>query len=326
MKRLKFGFLGCGRMARFHAQVVSHLGHDVYATLSGRESQNIKPFSRDFKVVREFTDQDNFFKEIHSGNLILDALVVCTPWDVTERLVKCALDTGLPVLAEKPVALSEGKALEIMSHVNRDNLLVGYNRRFYDYIPQLCEMIRSRPPYFVDILSAEPYGLAVNECGSKIAPYMPHFYTSHLIDLAGYLLGPLDFVKIQRLAESSQRSTTASLIARASGCVVNLSVLMDCAQNSYMKCYFDDYVVVLSPIETMCVYDGIERVTSKGKTQYIPCLQKTLYASDDFKPGIYLQMKFFIDAFIVKRSARLFSPEDIIRVTRLCDQLAKGAL
>lgn len=326
MSKLKFGFIGCGRMARFHAQVIRCLDHDIYATLSRRGSQNIEPFVNDFKVARGFTDQDNFFKEIHSGNLRLDALVLCTPWDVTEEVVNYALDTGLPVLAEKPVALSERKALDIMGHVNRDNLLVGFNRRFYDYMPHLSEMIRSKPPYFVDILSAEPYSLLVKEYGTGVSPFLPHFYTSHLIDLAGYLLGPLDIVRIQRLAELSQRSLTANLIARTSGCLVNLSVIMDCAQNSYVRCYFDDYVVVLNPIETMYICDGIERVVTNGKTQYITHFQKTIHTSDDFKPGIYLQMKYFINEFIVKRSVRSPNTEDIIRVTRLCDQLTKGEI
>ncbi len=321
---LKFGFIGCGRMAHFHAQVIRHLGHDIYATLSRRESRNIELFSHEFKVTRKFTDKNNFFEEIHSRRLILDALVVCTPWDVTEEIVMDALDTALPVLAEKPVALSERKALEIMEHENRDNLLVGFNRRFYDYVPGLCERIRRKSPYFVDILSAEPYALLVKEYGVRISPFMPHFYTSHLIDLAGYLLGSLDVVRIQKLAESSQRSLTANLMVRETGCLVNLSVIMDCAQNSYVKCYFDDCVAVLQPIETMRIYDGMERVITNGKTRYIPRSQKPMDTSEDFKPGIYLQMKHFIDNFVVRRSVCMSNTEDIVGVTRICDRLSKG--
>jgi len=313
-------------MARHHAQAVRQLGHDIVAVLAGPKSRGAASFARDFPAPRIFSDRAEFFRQLRSRELPLDALVLCTPWDVTENLALAALDAGLPLLAEKPLALSEAQARAIMGHPQRERLLVGYNRRFYDFIPELSRRIRTRAPYLVEILSAEPYTAIVAEHGVRIAPYLPHFYTAHLVDLAAHLLGPLECLSVRRLAEASGRSALATFRARASGCHVSLTVLMDCAQHSQLKLYFDDGVVVLNPVEKMTAYDGISKVTTDGKTSYQLDQRESVPTSDDLKPGILRQLQYFIDDFIVGSAPHPGAAAGIIDLTRLCDQLSRGEM
>ena len=107
---LRFGFIGCGNAARHHADVVKALGHQIYAVSARVSSPNIDSFGRDYSVSRKFSDWREML--VHGK---LDALLMATSWEQTELIAKDVIQAGVPVLIEKPLALSSVKVKEILS-------------------------------------------------------------------------------------------------------------------------------------------------------------------------------------------------------------------
>ena len=74
--------------------------------------------------------------------LDLDCIAIITPTKIALEIYRAALETKLPILIEKPVApIPELLAGKI--DLNRENTLVGYNRRFYGSIQELKNFLNN---------------------------------------------------------------------------------------------------------------------------------------------------------------------------------------
>ena len=127
---LSFAFIGCGNAARFHADVLSGLNHRIIAVSARKQSPHIVAFAKEYQVPYIY---DNWQKILAQEKP--DALIVAVSWDQTEKIIEDVIKSGIPCLIEKPIALSSKKLIEIISATEKfnQNVLVGYNRRFYDF-------------------------------------------------------------------------------------------------------------------------------------------------------------------------------------------------
>lgn len=78
------------------------------AALCGRNRERAAEMAQKHGIPRVFTD---YREMIEQGNL--DAVVVATPYDLHYPMTMDALDAGLHVLCEKPLALNAGQAREM---------------------------------------------------------------------------------------------------------------------------------------------------------------------------------------------------------------------
>lgn len=107
--RVRVGVVGTSA----HAETVhltnlaSHPGAQI-AAICGRNRERAEVRARKFDIPRVFTD---YREMIARGNL--DALVVATPDDLHYPITMEALDAGLHVLCEKPLALDATQAREM---------------------------------------------------------------------------------------------------------------------------------------------------------------------------------------------------------------------
>jgi predicted dehydrogenase len=76
----------------------------------------------------------------------LDAVILATPTDSHPALAVAALDAGLHVLCEKPIALRLDDADRMCDAARRAGrvLMVGHVVRFFPAYAEICELIRSR--------------------------------------------------------------------------------------------------------------------------------------------------------------------------------------
>ena len=323
---INLAFIGCGYMAKMHASVALAQGHKIKAVLSTKRSKKIDIFSKTFHIPFKYYNFEDFLGDINQKELDVDAIVVCTPWNVTETIINKVLNTQLPVLVEKPVCLSESSLIKVMNNSNSKRMLVGYNRKFYDYIPALVDHLKTNPPYLVEILSAEPFDYIVRQNGKEIIPYLPHFYTSHLIDTIIFTMGIIEPEVIFHLKEKSGQSILAFLRSVKANVPITLKITMDSPQNSYIKFFFNNKVILLSPLEVMTVYDRLDQITYNEKRIYKPNEQEKIETCYDFKPGLFNQMKHFTSSYVntVKESSQ--EQEELICLTRICDWLTKNKI
>ena len=87
-------------------------------------------------------DSISSFIEAHvQKKLDVDAILLATPWNVTETVILDVLSLAKPVLAEKPLTLSLARLEEIEKRGYAKNLLCCYNRCYFPFMPRLKQLV-----------------------------------------------------------------------------------------------------------------------------------------------------------------------------------------
>lgn len=122
---VRVGIVGLGNIGHYHANRILDLGHDVVA---GADI-NAKARAR-FAETYDAATYESYTQLFHDADL--DAVVVTTPNKFHEEVAIAALDTGLDVLLEKPLAHSLESARRIVdAAADSDGFcMVGFNNRF----------------------------------------------------------------------------------------------------------------------------------------------------------------------------------------------------
>jgi hypothetical protein len=319
LKTVKFALIGCGKIAQCHADVIKHLGHNIEVVVARPDSANIEGFVEKYSVGKKLYGVEGFLK--HRDELCIDCILVCTPWDVTEGVLRRLLPLGKPIMSEKPAVLSSAGLKHLKEKNELKNLFVAYNRRFYDFVPHLKKLIDIETCICADILSAEPCETIMKTQGAKVCKYMLYFYTSHIIDLMHYLFIEVDIKNVVSIGNRKKKSWVCELYSAKRKCPIQLKILMDCPQNSYFKIFFEEKVIEMCPFEKMVVYNKLERKGNKGRAIYTPGVETEWYTDDAFKPGFLQQMKYFIENFVYRKNSSLEHIKQLEKVTLFCDAL-----
>lgn len=122
---MRIGILGLGRIGAFHAETLS--GLDVVESLVVAD-----PFAEAAKTAAE-----RFGAEVaDSPEAVLaagvDGVVIAAATDAHPGLILAAVDAGVPVFCEKPVARTMAEGVAVLRAVEARDVPVqiGYNRRF----------------------------------------------------------------------------------------------------------------------------------------------------------------------------------------------------
>ena len=108
-EKVRVGIVGTSWWAdAFHLPTLKSHPQAELAAICGRQRERAEEMARKYEVARVFTD---YREMIEAGDL--DALVVSTPDDSHHAITMAALDAGLHVLCEKPLALNAAHAREM---------------------------------------------------------------------------------------------------------------------------------------------------------------------------------------------------------------------
>lgn len=100
---LKFAISGAGYIAKIHAQAIKNLGGEV-AVLVERFSEKGKAFAAQYGAQQYATIED----ALHAGGF--EALIVATPNYLHHPQTMAALQAGVAVMVEKPMAMDAAEA------------------------------------------------------------------------------------------------------------------------------------------------------------------------------------------------------------------------
>ena len=121
---LKFGIIGCGRIAQRHAEHIQKQGQLVAVCDINRNAA--KRLADQYKAI-PFESLDEMLQQVKD----LDVVAVCTPNGLhAEHAIK-SLRAGFHVLCEKPMAISVfdcGKMIDAAEKANRRLFIVKQNR------------------------------------------------------------------------------------------------------------------------------------------------------------------------------------------------------
>lgn len=129
--------VGAGRWGKNHVRTLHELG--VLAALVDESQERLGLFAEQYPGLETHGDIESALAHNY------DAYTVATPAETHFSIAKQILESGAPVLVEKPLALSseEARSLNKIARDNRQQLMVGHLMLFHPAIVKIKELVDS---------------------------------------------------------------------------------------------------------------------------------------------------------------------------------------
>lgn len=139
---MNIAFAGTGYISKIHARAVQELGHQLVAVVN-HKSESMATFATQFGIPRQYNSIEQL---IADGGV--DALIVATPNYLHAPQSIAALQAGIAVMVEKPMALNavESQAMAHASASTNTPLMVAHCWRFDEEVLWLKERVSQIGP------------------------------------------------------------------------------------------------------------------------------------------------------------------------------------
>jgi len=226
MTRTRIGFIGSGGIAQRHLGVLEQFDDvDVVGFADPDFDRAVAAAAR--FGARAFHDHRALLDGVD-----LNAVYICVPPFAHGEAERAVIARGLPFFVEKPLSLDLALAEEIAANVEARGLVtgVGYHWRYLDTVEEARRRLADTPAqlvsgYWLDQTPPPQWWWKQDRSGGQMVEQ-----TTHIIDLARYLVGEVDQVfglanRIDRAAFPGLDVPTVSTASLrfASGAVGNLA-------------------------------------------------------------------------------------------------------
>lgn len=139
----RLAFVGLGWIGAMRMDAVATSGRATVAALCEPAADRLEAAGEAHPGAERFTDFDDLLEK--AEDLALDGVVIATPNALHAPQATAALDRGLAVFCQKPLALNAAEAREIVEAARRADRLLGvdYSYRHTDGARKLRELARS---------------------------------------------------------------------------------------------------------------------------------------------------------------------------------------
>lgn len=192
---IKVGVIGVGSMGQNHARIYSGLDYVELVCISDANQEQGEKIAKRFKT-KYYQD----YKEMLS-NEKLDLVSIVVPSNLHKEVAIEVLNRKINTLLEKPIALNEEEAKEIISAASKNNtkLAIGHIERFNPAIIELKKRLEKKELgeiYKIDVQRIGPFPVRITDVGVIID------IAVHDLDIIDYLIKP----KLKRIyAETQQK-------------------------------------------------------------------------------------------------------------------------
>ena len=283
---------------------------------------------RDFAVRHGIPRVLDDWRAMLAEPKVWDALLIAAHTDGTADVLSKALDLDIPILVEKPVAMSSAKLADL-SAKSHDRVIVGYNRRFYRPVRKAREEVRQGPPLLAQLCL--PEGIFPSNCGDPTAGYLRPFFENscHGLDLARFVLGNLRVDAVQYLRTATdQLSGLAAVLSTERGDILQFMGNWGAPANFGLSLNRPGRRFDLCPLELATIYEGMDVVEPSDACpirRYLPREASRILLDDiDLreKPGFVAQataLSRMIDGDPPPEEAATLS--DALAAIKLCEEL-----
>ncbi len=296
---LKLGVIGSGSIIPFHLDAAKAAGFEIAIIGSRAGSEKTAALAERYGAVAGADWQAVLAADVN-------ALLIGPETGATPGILAAALETGLPILSEKPGAYASADLKALASHRNAGRILVGYNRRHYSSTAAAKELIESAGMATFTASIPEASWTTAMLSGKKREILLSN--TVHVLDLLRYLFGDLEVGSVAKLnaddvngengifsraAVVSAGGTESARVA-ASGTLI---VTFGSPSNYFVDIHTNGRSAALRPIEFYTEFDGVSVIEP---TEALPLRHYVAnkagafeIARDDldFKPGFVGQMR-----------------------------------
>jgi len=187
---IKIGFVGTGGIANHHMRTIAQIDEGEMVAFCDVVAEKALAASSTYGGKAYTNHLDMYDSED------LDAVYVCLPPFAHEQQEIEAVQRGLSIFVEKPVATTAEKADEVLAAVREADVLsaVGYHWRYMDTVASARERIGDQPIGFAlgSWMGGMPgvyWWRVFAESGGQMVEQ-----TTHIFDLARYLMGEVKSV------------------------------------------------------------------------------------------------------------------------------------
>ena len=228
-KRVKWGILGSGRMARSFALALNYLEDAELYGIASRSAEKAGAFAAEFSVPKHFHGYESL-----AADPGIDAVYIATPHSLHKDNCLLCLAHGKAVLCEKPFTINAAEADTVINYA-RERRLFLMEAMWTRFIPAAAELKK----LIADNVIGDIQYLFAG--GAFMPEFDPDFYLFrkelgggalldagvYLVSLASWLLGCPD--KIQSAGKLNSRGIDdhdAILLEYDSGAIASLYVSM----------------------------------------------------------------------------------------------------
>jgi len=165
--KLRVGLVGLGMMGRNHLRVVSTHPDTILAAVADLDAVALEAATAQTGATG-FADPITMIREAD-----IEAVVIAAPTTAHVPLALAAIERGLPVLVEKPLAATHAEALEIVAAGRAANVpvQVGHVERYNPAVLKLGELLRAgwlTKIYAITSRRAGPFPARIRDVGVTV--------------------------------------------------------------------------------------------------------------------------------------------------------------
>lgn len=190
-KLLRVGVIGVGAMGRNHARVYSELSDAKLIGIADIDEKLAAPVAQSYEC-KAYANYEDLLNEK------LDAVSIAMPTLLHKRAALAAIEKGINILVEKPIADTIENATKIIEAAKRNGvkLMVGHIERFNPIVAAIKESIADLQVVSIDITRVGPLPPRIKDVGVIVD------LAIHDIDLTRYLANS-EFKRVYGLTSKS---------------------------------------------------------------------------------------------------------------------------
>jgi predicted dehydrogenase len=223
----------------------------------------------------------------------VDAFLIGPETSATPAILAAALETGKPILSEKPGAYASAELKALAGHPNAGQILVGYNRRHYSSTAAAKDFIQRASE--VTFHASIPEASWTTSMPAEKKRDILLSNTVHVLDLLRYLCGDLQLGHVAKIDSDGIFSRAAVLASKAvSGTAI---ITFGSPSNYFIDLHSNGRSASMRPIEFYREFDSVSVIepTPELPLRHYVSNQAGEFKLDqadlDFKPGFLSQMR-----------------------------------
>ncbi|MBL8027822.1 MAG: aldo/keto reductase [Fibrobacteres bacterium] len=196
MKKVKWGFIGCGAIAKAFAHGIAQTESCEIVAVSSPVDGEAAAFASEYKIAQSYTKSEDLLADKN-----VEVVYICTPHTHHARLSIAAAEAGKHILCEKPMALNHADAMTVLETVRRCGVFFveGLMYRCHPQIEKILELVRTKAVGDIRMMSASFGFGGGNEYNAKGRLFRNELAGGGIMDVGGYP------VSIARLIAGAQQ-------------------------------------------------------------------------------------------------------------------------
>ena len=318
----KLAIIGTTNIAIAHLDAARAVGFDVVHVAGSPQSATAPKFATTHGISRAWNDP----MALAADKDAWDAIVIASSTNSMIGLLAAAMSTGKPVLAEKPIGHTSSSLDQLLT--STENVLVGFNRRFYSSVQEAKRFIASGAPCLLHLELPESVQVDT-ETGSRDVSRVTTNST-HGLDLINYITGGLAIESVYSVGVVSDKRGRVLIAKSQRGDLCSVSANWNAPANFSLTIDRGDERFELRPLEMGALYRGMEVVSPTPETPmrtYKPIKVINFLPSGDdstLKPGFLSQCQALMNKIEGKHSDVAATLHDAKIALKFAEALISG--